>query len=386
MTFKVESFRDRFFEKLKGQKFLLHGLCWLFYFSFIGLLISISDIQLHEYFGWLIINAPFKLAIFYAFYYYLIPRWLGKKTGKFIKSVVLLLLIYPPVKYSIDSAFGIISVPILQIDADIDEEEAAEEFTRGYQDGRQGDPKRSKKEAEKILTTTVEITRRVATPIGLILVALFGRFTVDWFRSEKKRTLEEQRRLEGELAMLRNQVNPHFLFNVLNNIDTMVYKTSPEASEAIYKLSSIMRYMLYESDAPKVSVEKEIEYLESYMDLQKTRMREQDNIQAHFDNDCPQCQVVPMLFIAFVENAFKHVSTVSKSRNISVELVVRNKRLYFRCTNSFDENRKEQKDKVGGIGLVNVRRRLELLYPTKHKLKVFSKGLEYIVSLELDLD
>ena len=294
MAFKVESFRDRLFEGLGGQKFLLHGLCWLAYFAFIGLLVSISDIKMYQFFGWLIINAPFKLAIFYSFYYYLIPRWLGKKTGKFIRAVILLLLIYPPVKYNIDKAFDVISIPILEIDAQIDDDEAAADFTQGYQDGRKGDPKKAKEEAQSIIEVLVELSRRLATPIGLIMVALFGRFTVDWFRSEKQRNIEEKRRLEGELAMLRNQVNPHFLFNVLNNIDTMVYKTSPDASEAIHKLSSIMRYMLYESDAPKVSVEKEIEYLESYMDLQKTRMKEQDSIQAHFDNDCPGCQVVPM--------------------------------------------------------------------------------------------
>ncbi len=386
MAFKIETLRDRFFEGLKGHKGLLHAFCWLLYFAFLGLIIYASEIEMYQYLGWLIINVPFKLAIFYSFYYFLIPRWLGKKTGKFILFIALLLLIYPPVKYGLDSALGIISIPILEVDSDMSDQEVTAEFRGGPQEEQQEDIRKSRRKAEKTVETSVELARRLATPLGLIIVALFGRFTVDWFRSERQRDLEEKRRLEGELAMLRNQVNPHFLFNVLNNIDTMVYKTSPDASEAIHKLSSIMRYMLYESDAPKVSLDKEIEYLEAYMDLQKSRMKDQDNIQAHFESDCVNCQVVPMLFIAFVENAFKHASTVEKSRNITVQLVVKNKKLYFRCSNSFDENRTEQKDKIGGIGLVNVRRRLELLYPTKHKLKVFSKGLEYIVTLELDLE
>jgi len=322
-------------------------------------MIPLTDWEVYQYLGWLIVNVPFKLAIFYAFYYFFIPNWLGKKNKLFFITIVILVFTYPPVKYGIDTALGVGSIPIVQIDVNEDEKEGSIEE---------------------------ELSRRVATPIGLILIALFGRFTIDWFRSESYKKAEEQKRLEGELAMLRNQVNPHFLFNVLNNIDTMVYKASPEASDAIHRLSSIMRYMLYESDAPQVPLMREIEYLEDYIDLQKIRMKENDIVKVNLDADCQGCLVAPMLFIPFVENAFKHASTLDKSRRIELDLKIENQKIYFRCGNSYREDLTEQKDKVGGIGLSNVRRRLQLIYPGAHRLKALNKKDEYLVILELDLN
>jgi LytS/YehU family sensor histidine kinase len=185
----------------------------------------------------------------------------------------------------------------------------------------------------------------------------------------------------SELALLRSQVNPHFLFNTLNNIYSLVCKKSPDAPEAIMKLSSIMRYMLYDTNTDVVLLEKEIEYLGSFIELQKLRIRHTDFVELRIEGEVGNKTIAPMLLIPFVENAFKHGSKTGPSPGIMIHLVVSPHQLLFEVTNHLKKNYIGSKDILGGIGLQNINRRLELLYPGKHSLESTQDNDLYRVKL-----
>ncbi|MDW3195939.1 MAG: histidine kinase [Cytophagales bacterium] len=359
MANRLENLRDRLFSRLNRQTGIYHILWWTFYFVMIGvLMVGVDQMQLHEYLGWLVINVPVKLAIFYTFYSYLVPNWLGRKTWSFIGVVILLMLVYPPLKYGFDSLFAIKSLPSVQFSLEEDHE----------------------------YLHWQELARRFNTILGLVPFSIAVRITVDWFKNQQMKKELERRRMQGELDLLRNQVNPHFLFNVLNSIDSLIYKVSPEGSEAVHKLSAIMRYMLYDSNANHVLLNSEIEYLSSYFDLQRIRMKATDVVNFECKGPVAGQKIAPMLFIVFVENAFKHANIIDGRRVIEVSIEMEDSLLRFNCRNSYDPNHLEQKDKVGGIGLKNVERRLDLLYENRYALNTHVANGYYTVSLNVNLE
>ena len=359
MANRLENLRDRLFSRLNRQTGIYHFLWWVFYFGILGvIMVGVDEMQLHEYLGWLVINVPIKLAIFYTFYSYLIPNWLGRKTWSFVGVVLLLMLTYPPLKYGFDSLFAIKSLPSVQFSL-----EEQHEYLHWQ-----------------------ELARRLNTILGLVPFSIAVRITVDWFKNQQMKKELERRKLQGELDLLRNQVNPHFLFNVLNSIDSLIYKVSPEGSEAVHKLSAIMRYMLYESNTNYVLLNSEIEYLSSYFDLQRFRMKASDEVNFQCAGEVAGQKIAPMLFIVFVENAFKHANIIDGRRVIEVSIEVEGSILHFSCRNSYDPNHLEQKDKVGGIGLMNVERRLDLLYENRYALNSHVASGFYTVSLNVNLE
>jgi two-component system, LytTR family, sensor kinase len=211
--------------------------------------------------------------------------------------------------------------------------------------------------------------------------AILIKFAIDWFDTQKlKAELASQTQL-SELALLRSQVNPHFLFNTLNNIYSLVCKKSPDAPEAIMKLSSIMRYMLYDANTDIVLLEKEIEYLESFIELQKLRIRHNDFVELRIEGDIGKKVIAPMLLIPFVENAFKHGSKTGSMPGIRIHLIADPDLIKFEVINQQKKNYVGQKDSIGGIGLQNIRRRLEILYPGKYSLESETDNDLYRVQL-----
>jgi two-component system LytT family sensor kinase len=192
--------------------------------------------------------------------------------------------------------------------------------------------------------------------------------------------LEKQ---SGELALLRSQINPHFLFNTLNNIYSLVYKKSDDAPEAVMKMSSIMRYMLYDATTDKVLLEKEIEYLKSFIELEKLRIRHKDFVELNITGNVEGRTIAPMLLIPFVENAFKHGSRSVTNPGIRINLSIGPKQILFEVSNHVRQNGTATKDEVGGIGLTNIRRRLNLLYPGKYQLDINQNEDMYLVNLIL---
>jgi two-component system LytT family sensor kinase len=184
-----------------------------------------------------------------------------------------------------------------------------------------------------------------------------------------------------ELAFLRSQLNPHFLFNTLNNIYTLVYQKSENALVAMDKLTSLLRYTLYEA-AEKVPLEKELHYLEDFIALQRLRYDYEVPLQLEIDESVRTLSIPPFLFLAFVENAFKHGDLKNPSQPVKISFSTQKEVFVF-----FSENkiRRQQKDQTGGIGLENIKKRLELLFPHQHLLDIRITDDHFSVRLEIPL-
>ncbi|HTH29935.1 MAG TPA: histidine kinase [Lacibacter sp.] len=195
----------------------------------------------------------------------------------------------------------------------------------------------------------------------------------------------ETENLKTELSFLRSQVSPHFMFNVLNNMVALARKKSDDLEPSLIKLSSLLRYMLYETNEDKVLLEKEIEYLKSYIDLQRQRFGKNVSIQTNFSEIEPGHTIEPMLLIPFVENAFKHGTGMILNAEIHIDMKVQNGRLYFKVANKYADLPEQQKDKTSGIGLTNAKRRLNLLYDNSHSLQVDKRDGWFKIDLQIKL-
>jgi two-component system, LytTR family, sensor kinase len=202
------------------------------------------------------------------------------------------------------------------------------------------------------------------------IYALLIKLAIDWFESQKLRNELVTQTQASELALLRSQVNPHFLFNTLNNIYSLVYKKSDDAPEAVMKLSAIMRYMLYDATAERVALEKEVEYLKSFIELQNLRLKQKGFVEMNIQGDMEGRIIAPMLLIPFVENAFKHGSRTVTNPGIIIHLLVEPTLVHFEVTSYLRVNTTAPVDKAGGVGLSNTMRRLQLIYPDKHHLDI----------------
>ncbi len=206
-----------------------------------------------------------------------------------------------------------------------------------------------------------------------------------WVRDQKKQSELIQQSLSSELALLRSQINPHFLFNTLNNIDLLVFKDQQKASDSIVKLSEIMRYMLYEANTESVPLYKEVQYLESMVDLIRLRVKDPDFIQFEVNGNTTGKMIPPMLLVPFVENAYKHGKKTGQAPGISIKLDIESEHYQLYVFNRKDTGHVEAKDLTGGIGLNNVQRRLDLLYPGQYELVINDELQSFEVSLRLPI-
>ena len=210
------------------------------------------------------------------------------------------------------------------------------------------------------------------------------RMIKDRARADRIGREKENENLKTELSLLRSQASPHFMFNVLNNMVALARKKSDLLEPSLLKFSSLMRYMLYDADEEKVGLEKEIDYLQSYIDLQKQRFGKNVQVLVDMQNTNDSYSIEPMLLIPFVENAFKHGTGLIEGAMIKVRLRVENNKLDFMVQNKYDPSSTETKDKTSGIGLANVKRRLNLLYGRNHRLLITQQDNWFTVSLQLN--
>lgn len=205
----------------------------------------------------------------------------------------------------------------------------------------------------------------------------------NWYKQHLLLQKIQVENLETELRYLKAQINPHFLFNSLNTIYFQIDKNNTEARTSLHKFSELLRYQLYECNEEQIAIEKEIEYLKSYIDLQRLRKQRNYNICFETDEDVCNFSVAPLLLISFVENAFKHVSSYTdKVNDIQVGLHRQNNYLLFDVVNSKNNNHLPVQE---SIGLKNVKRRLELLYANKHELCIQNESSSYSVHLKLQV-
>lgn len=293
------------------------------------------------------VYSTINISLFYLNYLYLIPRFLDKKKYRYYSTVlVAVIIVFALGKYGLAVVFK----PYILV-----------------HDGKQ----------TPFLSYVISSG---LTNIFFIFLSTALKFGVDWFLNERVQRDLENQRLSAELAFLKSQINPHFLFNSLNSIYSLAYQKSDTTPEAILKLSEIMRYMLYESNDNKVELAKELQYLQNYIDLQKIRFGNKAFVELKITGEVGEQKIVPLLLIAFIENAFKH--GVANDPNMPIVLLINldGTHLHF-----YTENKKHMnnRDTEGGIGLQNVKRRLDLLYPGKYKLDI--KDTQDIYTCELSL-
>lgn len=223
---------------------------------------------------------------------------------------------------------------------------------------------------------------------GSFLISQSGsllRGFISWNQNLQNKTALENQSLRNELAMLKAQLSPHFLFNTLNNIDSLIYQSRDEASAMLIKLAALLRYMLYESDGKEVPIEKEIEYIRQLTELQQLRFEALDYVELKVEQNANDLTIAPLLFLPFIENAFKFVSQPPVMPAIKIDLLTTSDRVQLICKNYFNPKAKKVAELRQGIGLANARRRLELLYPEAFDLEVSKKDNLFEVRLTIHI-
>ena len=219
----------------------------------------------------------------------------------------------------------------------------------------------------------------------LVIAGAAFKLMLDQIRLQKTMTDLAKEKAESELSFLKSQINPHFLFNSLNSVYFLIDKNNQEARQTLHKFSEMLRYQLYEANDDKIPIEKEISYLRDYVDLQKLRKDENYTVAFDCSPDVKGFRIEPLLLIPFVENAFKHISHKSNKTNfVNVEMIKNNGHFQFTVENSKDSN-SHTTEKHGGIGLQNVKRRLELIYPGKHELEIKDEPDTYKIQFKLKI-
>jgi len=203
-----------------------------------------------------------------------------------------------------------------------------------------------------------------------------------WLHTEKRNEEVEKEKLVTELSFLKSQINPHFLFNTLNNIYSLALVKSDATAGTVLKLSSIMRYVLNETKHDWVPLEKEIEFINHFIDLQKVRLTDKMTVQFNVTGNVEGQQIAPLILMPLVENAFKYGVSTKEQSAIIINVNVHDKGINFSVKNRVHRAENNLHDNTS-IGLQNTRRRLELLYPEKHSLEVKEEGNEFIVNLSL---
>jgi signal transduction histidine kinase len=228
------------------------------------------------------------------------------------------------------------------------------------------------------------IARSVPFITSLIGSALF-EIAAYANQKETEAVALQKEKLETELKFLKSQINPHFLFNTLNNIYTLTVLRAESAPEHLLRLSEILRYMLYDCTADRVPLKKEIDYIRNYISLKLLKDSKGMNVKAELDDSQPDLLIAPMLFVPFIENAFKHSHVEDLAKGwIRIRLRTGEQTVHFEVENSLPE-KGYTKDRTGGIGLENIKRQLELIYPGQYELQLGEKDETFSVSLKIRL-
>lgn len=217
--------------------------------------------------------------------------------------------------------------------------------------------------------------------IHSIIALIIRGFTV-WFDEINLKNELLQKNYETEIALVKSQINPHFLFNTINNIDVLITKGSTKASQYLNKLSDILRYMVYDTKSDKISLQKELDYIEKYLELQKIRTTNPNYVTLSIEGEPKNLQIAPMLFFPFIENAFKHTETNKKTNSININFSINETSINFECKNTYQKT-SQQNQNYGGLGNELIQKRLELLYPQKHALEISDYEGVYKVKLLL---
>jgi LytS/YehU family sensor histidine kinase len=212
------------------------------------------------------------------------------------------------------------------------------------------------------------------------LGALLQTYNYGQLKKREKEILEKEQ-LQTQLALLRSKIDPHFLFNTINNIDILIESEPITASGYLRKLSDILRFTIYRFDGGKINLSEEIEYIDKYIALQRIRSYNPDFVEFVVEGNVSGRVIAPMIFIVFVENSIKFAKDREVSRVVRLKLVIKGDRLIFHAINNVGSNASNNDKEEGGIGLSSVKKRLNLLYPGKHDLEIIESDNEFQVKL-----
>lgn len=337
---------------IRIKEFWIHIVVWACLVLFP---LSISFIDLGEIRFGMLYRILLNPVLVYINYLILVPYLLLKKriTLYIVVSIAVLVLF----NFMIKS----LSLPVAPID----------KFTELIQSSEM----RPLKRLPYFLTAIVSIT-------FFLLGGVLG-LTKDFYKRDRLNREAEVQRKETELQFLRAQLNPHFLFNSLNSVYSLVRNKSIEAPEAIIMLSELMRYMLYEAKQELVPLSKEIDYIKNFVSLQLLRLSHSENVKIKISGDYHDKKIPPLLLIPFVENAFKYGTDFKGRTDVSIKMELIGESLFFIVKNKIGVYRKDESN--SGIGLENIKSRLHLLYPDQHVLKIDKTDGFYTVQLELNL-
>jgi hypothetical protein len=320
---------------------LLHIVLWTLMTMLVAFQLN-TDGDLH----WLTLTAGFVLTCLYVFYghFFLLTRYIGKKSkGAYFLRLAGIVLTGP----FIFSLFHY--------------------FKRG---------------AGNLFYERYGMALVSIVPI-FIFLSWLARVTENLVLNTIRKEQLEKQAVAAELYYLKSQINPHFLFNTLNNIHTLVYKQAATAPEAVLRLASLMRYMIYESNASLVPLSRELTYLQDYVGLQQLRYKKAPVVDLAIKGDTASYQIAPLLFIHLLENAYKHSPARLEPGAIKVGLEIIENTLIFRIQNPVNKKPGNALEEPGGIGLQNVRKRLDLLYPGRHHLEINSTGETFYINLTI---
>ncbi|MBI3219269.1 MAG: histidine kinase [Bacteroidetes bacterium] len=333
----------------KHRTLLLHLSFWVLYTTY-----RFYDIS--EFTGWQLgiayVGIPliFNLVASYGHYFLLLPVWLSRKQVWRYLFLTLLLI-------------GFVSTIRILV-----ENEIYPSFSKNVD-----------------YFKTVKLSRVISTiwdALGFMLFTGMIRFTVDRFDLESKQKQLQNEKLAAELNFLKAQINPHFLFNTLHNLNYLVYAKSDNATDVIIKLSNIMRYMIYDASKLSVPLTKELDYLHDYIHLESIRLTNGFDLQFDKHGDYHHVEIAPLLMITLLENAFKHgVRDKDKNSWIKMKLRVNDQTIYYEVSNQILAT--DPTKLRSGFGLDNLRKRLELSYPDRHRLEILQDADIYTVRLTL---
>lgn len=220
----------------------------------------------------------------------------------------------------------------------------------------------------------------------VLTAALFGSFfrvIINWFATMNQKAELDKQKMAVELDLLKSKLNPHFLFNTLNNIDSLIRQDAEEASAALIKLSEMMRYLTYETSADTVELSREIEYIRNFIDLHRMRIKSPEDIRFEVEGDIG-IKISPALFIPVIENAFKFATFRNCKPCVDIRISSQNGIVALYVSNSYEIKRENNESGKSGFGIINLKRRLDLIYPANHQLIIEPGELKYNVKLTID--
>ncbi len=339
----------------KGLKILMHAIFWFYIFAWrevIGAIFSSKSHLSLSYFLDPLASSHYLLfpLTFYFNYFFILPKYYkNRKIAQVWLAWILLLFTFIFLRYMIQEVLFWHWLSI-----------------KNYTEG-----------------TTISYYIFDNLYYGGILIIMSTLFWIldDNQKSQKENFILLEEKKTAQLAFLKNQVNPHFIFNTLNNIYSLVSSKSDKALPSIEKLSQLMRYMYKESDATYVSLQNEIDYITSFIELQSIRLSNAESVQYHFNGNIGTQKIAPLLLIPFIENMFKHGILNQIEKPLKIDITINNVELILSTSNFINTL---HKDEASGIGLDNVKKRLVLLYPDKHTLKIETKENIYTTYLKIE--